>query len=751
MRNSFVLNVFALACVMGPPVAAGQGGTTLSGVVTQADGNQPMAGASVIIDELRLETRTGSDGRYQFEGVPPGKYHVGVRAEGYTTRRTEITVGKEPATLDLVVEFDLHFAEVVSVSPNPRPQFESYQPTSVLTGQDLDRQLDSTVAGTLQSEPGVAMRSFGNAPARPVIRGLDGDRVVVLEDGQRMGDISSQSGDHGVPVNPAATQRMEVVRGPATLLYGASAIGGLVNIISDQIPTAPTTGASGDFTFDLGSNGGQAGAAGDVHFGNGTWAFHLGGSGQRQGNYSTPDGEVENTELRMGTTSLGGSWTREHSYVGGSYAYTDTKYGIPIIEEGNVQLTPRRHAVSVRAGGSGLTGWLQSYRATFGVRNYTHEELEGQEVATAFDNDQVEGELLLSHRKTGQLLGTVGGWFLDRSFATSGAEALSPPVDQNIFAGFLYEEVGWSHATLQLGARVDRTMYSPDSTALPERDFAEVSGSVGLLLRPRAANDDFVVALSLARAARAPALEELYYFGEHHGNFAFEIGNPDLGPEHALGFDVALRGRGPLFEGEISFFNNTIDDYIFRNPISDEEFEEREEEFNDRFGVEDEEGGGEGDGEEHGGFPFVEYTARDARLWGLEAHGDVQVTPEWVAELTFDLVRGSLRDTDEPLPRIPAYRGIVGLRYQRGGLTAGGAVTGVAGQDRVYGEETPTAAYATLRLYGGYSFTSGRVLNTITARLENATNTAYRNHLNYLKDQLLEMGRSFRVVYTIGF
>ena len=210
-----------------------------------------MAGALVVIDELRRETRTGPDGSYKFDGVPPGNYHVGVRAEGYTTRRTEVTVGTTPVALDLAVEFDLHFAEVLSVSPNPRPQFESYQPTSVLTGEDLARQLDTTIAATLQSEPGIAMRAFGTAPARPVIRGLDGDRVVVLEDGQRTGDVSSQSGDHGVPVNPAAARKIEVVRGPATLLYGANAIGGLVNIISDQIPSERTTKPSGNFTFDL--------------------------------------------------------------------------------------------------------------------------------------------------------------------------------------------------------------------------------------------------------------------------------------------------------------------------------------------------------------------------------------------------------------------------------------------------------------------------------------------------------------------
>jgi iron complex outermembrane receptor protein len=750
MRIVITTSLLALLGVCAPTWAGAQTGTTLSGVIRQGEDNQPMAGALVIIDELRRETRTEPDGSYRFEGVPPGTYHVGVRAEGYTTRRTEVSVGSSPVTLDLTVEFDLHFAEVLSVSPNPRPQFESYQPTSVLTGRDLARQLDTTVAGTLQSEPGIAMRALGSAPARPVIRGLDGDRVVVLEDGQRTGDISAQSGDHGVPINPAAARKMEVVRGPATLLYGANAIGGLVNIISDQIPSERTTRPLGNFTFDAGTNGGQGGAAGDVHVGNGQWAFHFGGSGQRIGNYSTPEGEIENSQSRTGTVSLGGAWTGDNSYVGASYGYTDMKYGIPIVEGGEISLDPRRHAFNVRAGGTALPGFIQSYRATLGIRRYEHRELEGDEIGTTFDNDQLEGEVLLSHRKTAGLLGSVGGWLLNRQFQAVGEEALSPPVDQNSVAAFLYEEKAWSHATLQFGGRVDHTRYAPEN-GLPNRDFTELSASVGLLVRPAAANDNLVIAASVARAARPPALEELYFYGPHLGNFAYEIGNPNLDPERALGFDLALRARGDRFEGEISFFRNNISNFVFRNPISDEEFEEREDEFDDRFNIEhgDEEGE---DGDHHGGdLPYVEFVGRDATLWGFEAHGDVKITNQWTAEFTFDLVRGSLNDTEDDLPRMPPYRGIAGLRYTNAGFQAGTAVNMVASQDRVFGEELPTDGYATLRFYGSYAFTTRSVLNTITARLENATNELYRNHLNYLKDQLPEMGRTFRLVYTVGF
>ena len=722
-RHHFALvaTAFIVLALFATPTAA-QTGTTLSGKVTQGENNQPMAGALIVIDELRRETTAGEDGSYTFNNVPPGQYHVGVRAEGYSTKRTEVTVAATPATLNLAVDFDLHFAEVLSVSPNARPQFESYQPTTVLDGQELTKNLEATIGATLSESPGVALREFGPGPARPIIRGLDGDRVAVLEDGQRMGDLSSQSGDHSVPTNPAAARKIEVVRGPATLLYGANAIGGLVNVITDSIPNEKTQGASGNFTFNAGSNGGAGGAAGDIHVGNGKFALHFGGAGNRAGNYQTPEGEVENSQSRAAMGQVGASWTGEKSYVGASYGYDDSKYGIPVVEEGTVSLTPKRHSFSARAGGKNLDGWLQSYRATLGVRQYEHSELAGQEVGTTFHNDTLEGEVLLSHKRVGRLVGSFGGWFMNRAFEAIGAEALSPPVDQSAFAGFLYEEVESPHATLQFGGRLDHTSYEPQG-GLRARDFTEFSGSVGLLLKPQAANDNFVVALNLARAARYPALEELYYFGPHPGNLAFEIGNDDLEAEHALGFDVSLRGRGRRFEAEVSLFRNDISNYIFRQPTGE---------------IEDE-------------FPVVQNVAADSVLMGLEAHVDVKLTSELTAEITYDLVRGELKDSGDPLPRIPPSRVLTGLTYQKSAFQVGGSLQAVSDQRRVFGEETPTDSYVTAKFFASYSFDRGSVLNTITARLDNATDKSYRNHLNYLKDVLPEVGRSFKLVYVLGF
>jgi iron complex outermembrane receptor protein len=612
-----------------------------------------------------------------------------------------------------------------------------------------------SLGATLEHEAGVASRSFGPAPARPVVRGLDGDRVLILQDGQRMGDLSSQSGDHSVTVNPASAQRIEVVRGPATLLYGANAIGGLVNVIAEDIPTRPIEGASGNVTMDLGSAAEEAGGAADIRVGNGRFALHAGGGGRRSGNVETPEGPVVNSQSRSGFGTLGLAWTGTRGYVGASYGYDDTKYGIPVVEGGNLQLTPRRHSFSVRGARQGLNGAFDAVRATLSVRRYRHDEGERGEVGTAFVNNTTELEVMGSHRAIGRLKGSIGAWTLNRAFAVDGAEALSPPIDQTGFAAFLFEEVTWPHVTFQFGGRVDRTGYTP--LDVDERDFTNGSGSLGLLFRPAAADDRVIIAASLAYAARPPALEELFFFGEHHGNFALEIGNPDLKSERALGFDLSARWRGGRASGEVTFFRNDIRNFIYRNQISHDEFEEREEEFVERFGGrepaghEHGEGGGEGVVHDDEEIAVVEFVGRDAVLHGVEAHADFAITSSLFVDVGADYVRGSLTVGDEALPRIPPLRFRGGLRYQAAGFQAGGEIIGAATQDRVAALEGPTDGYTVLKLFTSYSFNAGGAVNTFTARLDNATNELYRNHLSLIKHLVPERGRNLKLLYNVKF
>lgn len=750
-----MLGVAVLFTTAGLTASAGAqpNDARVTGRVTMSVTPDPVAGATVVLrwgerpvlqqaagaDASDLTTQTAQDGTFAFRGLKPGHYHVLVEAQGFLSRRLDVRAAADTTPIAVTLDLEIHFTEVLSVSATPKNQFDTYQATSVLAGQELAINVGTTLGASLNRQPGVAERAFGPGPARPVIRGFDGDRVLILEDGQRTGDLSSQSGDHGVNVNPASASRIEVVRGPAALLYGSSAIGGLVNVITDTVPAKPLDGVSGSLQGDAASGNRGGGGAADFDWGNGAVAIHAGGGGAKTGNMHTPEGEVDNTQSRNAFGAAGVSWTSANGYVGGSYGYDDMRYGIPIVEGGEVELTPRRHAFNVRGERRDLGGFFESVRGLYGYRRYRHDEIVSGEIGTRFKNDTNEIDLRATHRAVGRLSGTVGGWGLWRAFESVGEEALSPPVDQQGYALFAYEEVSWPHVTLQFGGRYDRASFQP-AEQYPNRDFNEFSGSVGALFRP---TGDTTVAVNIARAARHPALEELYFFGPHLGNFAFEIGNPDLSSEIGLGFDVSFRWRVPRVSGEVTYFRNDIDDFIYRNPITPEEFDAR-------YGHDAHGDGGEG-GHEEEDLPIVEFVGADSVLQGFEAHADIQVGSGFAVDVSLDYVRGELKADGTPLPRIPPFRFLVGPRYQHGGLQVGADVSFVADQDRVGTNETPTDGYGLLKLFGAYSFAAGGMTHTVTLRLDNATNELYRNHLSYIKDQVPEMGRSFKVVYGVNF
>jgi iron complex outermembrane receptor protein len=258
------------------------------------------------------------------------------------------------------------------------------------------------------------------------------------------------------------------------------------------------------------------------------------------------------------------------------------------------------------------------------------------------------------------------------------------------------------------------------------------------------------VAASLARAARNPALEELFFFGLHHGNFAIELGNPDLESERALGFDLSLRWRGSRASGEVTYFRNDIDNFIFRNVLDHDDFEAREDEYEARFpgralvGHEHEEGAEEEE------VAIVDFVGADAVLQGVEAHADLSLTSQLFAEVGVDYVRGSLKSGDA-LPRMPPLRVRGGLRYQYNAFQLGGEVVRAATQDRISGVDTPTDGYTLLKLFSSYSMEHGGAVSTFTARLNNLTNELYRNHLSLIKDFVPEMGRNFKLLYSVKF
>jgi iron complex outermembrane receptor protein len=728
----FTLTLFLLVVVAAPGLAAAQQTGVITGTVTNAQTGDPVANAAVSIESptFTRTVRTDSAGKYRIADVPAGAYHVVIRLNQFLPARMEITVkaGEQSSDTQLVPE--LHFSEVTSVTPEGKSQFESFQATNVLGGQELTKELQPTLGATLENEPGIALRSFGPGPARPVIRGLDGDRVLIVQDGLRMGDLSSQSGDHGVNVDPAGASSIEVVRGPATLLYGANAIGGLVNVVTNDIPRAPVTRPTGSVTLDTLSAAPGGGGAGDVTVGSGKFAAHVAASGRRSQDFKTPEGDIPNSFSRSGAVNFGAGYTSDRGYLGASYAYDRTHYGIPFVEAGETNLNPRRQNFTVRGETRNMGGFFDGVRGSFGVRRYKHDELDGEEVATSFINNTTELEILGHHKRLGTMKGSIGASFLTRNFSAEGEEALSPEVDQRGAAFYVYEEVAaTSHVQFQFGGRVEHAKFEP-VTDEPARDFNNFSGSVGLLFLP---TDQVTVAFSLAQASRNPALEELYFHGPHPGNNAIENGNPDLESEHATGFEASVRWRGSVAAGEVTFFVNRINNFIFRQFT------------------------GEVDEEE--GLAVTEFDQADGRIAGLESHVDVKVAPIVWVEGGLDYVRGELTELDTPMPRMPPLRGRAGVRLQKNAFQAGVDGIFAAKQDRIYAlgfggvtvGETETEGYNLMKLFASYSFGGNRTVNTITARLDNATDKLYHNHLNYLKDLAPEMGRNFSLVYNVKF
>ena len=727
--SSRFLSCFVVSFLILTPASPLLAASVVEIAVTDASGGA-IPGAVVSLLGTGLEVVTDTEGVARFDSVAAGDYELMVRLPGFQSNRSHIAVAEDtPLRLKVELSEALHFSESVTVTPTGRDTFESYQPATVLGGEDLQQRLGATLGATLASEPGVNVRSFGAGNQRPVIRGLDNDRVLILENGLRTGDLSSQSADHGVNLDPATAGSIEVVRGPATLLYGSSAIGGVVNLVSEEIPTKPVNDVHGSMTVQ-GATADENGAiAGDLSFGNGRFAARVNGSAQRTSDYETPDEILETVPNTFSRSKSGGgglSFTGQDGFAGASYQYVNTRYGVPFVEEGETTLNPRRHKLDFRGERRNLDSFIEGVKFQGAYRDYAHDEIEGGgEIATSFKNKTWEGELFLHHRPAGTLQGTFGVWLLDRDYSSIGEEALAPPTTQNSFAAFLYEEVNFRHLSLQFGGRLDHTSFDPDGAAIGRddaipRDFTEFSGSVGALGHLR---DDLTLAVNFARAARNPSLEELYNLGPHPGNFAFEIGDPDLPTEVGYGFDVSLRYRSNRLLVEGTGFLNRINDFIF--PFQTGEIED--------------------------GLLVVNFISADSELRGFEAHLDAGLTPDLWLIFGGDTVRGEVRDGGSPLPRIPPYRLWTGLRYENNGFHLEGEVKNVGEQTRVYGADTPTDGYTVLNFHGSYQLTSGKTVHTFTVRLDNATDELYRNHLSYIKDLTPEIGRSLKAAYGLRF
>ena len=751
------MTVFGMAVAFSTSLWA-QGLGTIRGVVEIVDNGQPVHGAVVLVVGSEFVELTGEDGTFEMQNVPAGTYEILAQREHLTAVRQ--TVRLEPGdTVD--VTFGLALSPVheeltvTATAGGQATAFEAFNAVTTLDSFDLVANPVGTLGEALEDQPGIARRSFGPGSSRPIIRGFDGDRVLMMEDGVRTGDLSGQSGDHATTVDPNSLERIEVVRGPATLLYGSNAVGGVVNAITSQETMRATglIGTQGQLSLDGGSANTQLGTSANLQHAANSLRVWAGGSTRRSGDYGTPDSTVENSATRLAAGRMGVGYSGKRLFASGGLTFENGRYGVPFageIQAGDhsglgdsrlVDLESRRKVGRLDIGMRNLgTRGVESFQVVVTATDWEHDEIEisgGTEtVGTSFDNRTYILRADVDQRQSGILSGRFGLWSQFRDYAAVGDETLAPPTNQDAFAVFAYEELDLGRYRIQFGGRVERNAYTvaprvPDHdeteasaglqpVGVRDRTFTGVSASVGVQTDLGSQNA-FVA--SLSHSHRAPALEELYNFGPHVGNLAFEIGRSDLHGESTVGLDLSVRHRSEQVRGSVNVYVYAIDNFVFQDVRN--EFVE--------------------------GLRVARFAQADSRFAGFEAQGSVHLAGQVWANLGLGFVDAQLTSTSEALPRIPPLQGQVSVDIHSGGLTITPEVNLVARQNAVFREETPTSGYAVLNLRLSYVWARQHMAHILAVSGYNLTNELYRNHASFIKDLAPEIGRGVKVGYSLRF
>ncbi len=728
-----------LTCILlAAPAVFGQDYGTIRGkVILQATGD-PLAGVTVLASPVARTAKSRADGTYEITGVAPGKYEVMAHMHPLADARHTVEVAAGAAS---VVDFSLAVAaihEEITITAAGREQLplETFQSVASLELADLAPRAAASLGEVLEGEAGVAKRSYGPGSSRPIIRGFDGDRVLILQDGMPSGTLSSQSGDHGEPVDVSTIERVEIVRGPATLLYGTNAIGGVVNVITEhhQEHEHAHPGVRGFLTGSGGTNGAQAGGGAGFEAGFGKWLLFASGGASRTGDYSTPIGKILNSQTHGKNTAASLARFGDAGFLRFNYGVQDGNYGVPFHvhhhdeaeeaagheeeEEGPVVLRWRRQNARLSGGINNLGGGIDKLALNLDFSDWHHREIAGGILGTEFFNRQYTYRATFNQRPARGLLGSFGVNGLRRSYRVRGDEQITPNVTQTSFAGFGLEEVQLRRFRLQFGGRVETNRYAP--AAGVKRTFTGFSGSAGVNA-PLWENG--VLVASYSDSYRAPAIEELYNYGPHHGNMAFEVGDPRLQRERSRGVEIGLRHRTARVHAEANFFRYGLDNFVYLSPTAESEH----------------------------GLVVAEYVQASSRYVGGEGLLHVGLHPSVWLNLGLDAVDAQLTAGGVSLPRIPPLRGRIGVEARYRDLALQPELVLVARQNHLYYNETATSGYALLNLTSSYTVNRRNGLHIISVNLFNAGDRLYRNHASLIKAYAPEMGRGLRVAYTVRF
>ncbi|HEX8383781.1 MAG TPA: TonB-dependent receptor [Sphingomonas sp.] len=673
--------------------------------------------------------------------------------------------------------------EVIVTAPVRQNENDVLQGVSILSGAELTRELRPTIGETLARQPGVSATSFGPNASRPVLRGFQGERIRVLTDGIGSFDVSNTSVDHAVVIDPLLAERVEVLRGPSALLFGSSAVGGVVNVLDRRIPRRlPDNGVRLDAIANYGSaaNERSGSVAGDVAVGR-RLVLHADGSYLKSGDLRSGGyvlsraaraaslsqvglpqdsdepidfaanaalrGKIPNSAAETWTAGVGASLITETGSLGLSYSHYDSLYGIPLryaTEVGQEQEGPRLDVVQDRVDlrGEVETGgaFLDRIRVRIGHAKYRHNELEESgEIGTQFRSNGTEARLELVQARRGGWQGASGVQFFNRLFDVEGEEAFLPRNETNQVGFFTLQQLELGRFRAEGGVRYERTDLASRSPAddlrypRGKRAFQAVSGSLGGAYEIA---EDISLGVNLSHTERAPSAEELFSNGAHAGTQAYELGSPDFRLEKSWGIEGTVHAHGEGFSLDASVFYNDFTDFISESQVDPSVCQAAA----DPSGREVD-------------LPCFQFAQGDARYYGFEVDASARLFEAGGYRVNADLIADYVRATigrQGPAPRIPPLRLLGGLEAQGDRASARVEVERVFEQDRIAAFETRTAGYtvvnASLNLmpFG----TSNRTSLLLSAN--NLFDVVARRHASFLKDFAPLAGRDIRATIRVG-
>ena len=610
----------------------------------------------------------------------------------------------------------------------------------VVKRDELDQAPSGGLGDVLNGMPGVRSTFFGPGASRPVIRGLSGPRVMVLTNGVGQIDASALSPDHQVATDPQEAERIEVLRGPAALAYGGSAIGGVVNIIDDRIPDKPVDGVHGRVMAEGSTVDQGQGYSGALKAGAGPWNVTVDGVHKESQDYDIPvpaksprlaarDGEpfpggdastVFNTSLKLDAYGAGVSYTGDKGFIGLSAKRTETTYGVPTEEADPVSIRLKQTRYDARGGMDLDLGPFDRVKFAAGYADYTHTEFEGPNPGTTFLSDGWEGRIELVQRERDGWQGAVGFQALERNFDAIGDEALVPKTritEQGVFTLQRLDKDAWG---VEGGVRLDRRKLD---SVVGSRDFDNVSASVGVFARPA---EGWFLGLSLSRTSRAPSEEELFADGPHPATLAYEVGDANLDKEISYAADATLHYNGGGWNADLHVYATKYDGFIdlYRTGAVDA----------------------------GSGLDVFRFVQTGAKFYGTEAEVSYLFWQDGERSLTFeggaDYVHG---ETDlGPAARVPPWSVTGRAIFEAGWWTGKLELRHVADQARVSAGELPTDGYEMLNASLVFRPLKDQDFKIMIDGRNLADSTA-REHASFLKDLAPLPGRSLRIGVGYSF